>query len=264
MTTSSCDHRSANPSDLQRLSKRLAAQLACSRSDAELYITGGWVRVDGQVVEEPQARVGSHQTVTVDPQAKPQPLASMTVIWHKPASRVLPDEPLLPDALAAKWFTAANRFEGDRSGVRLLKVHLHKLLTVAPMGNKASGLMVFTQNPGVARKISDEAAQIEHEWLAEVAEDPALQDADRREAVLRSLGQPMFFDGWSLPSARASWQSEWRLRLAIKGCRPGQVAHLVERAGLRLTALRRQRLGRIGLASLPPGQWRYLLPHERF
>ena len=30
----------------QRLAKRLAAQLPCSRSDAENYIAGGFVRVD--------------------------------------------------------------------------------------------------------------------------------------------------------------------------------------------------------------------------
>ncbi len=32
----------------QRLAKRLANQLPCSRSDAERYIAGGWVRVDGR------------------------------------------------------------------------------------------------------------------------------------------------------------------------------------------------------------------------
>ena len=54
------------------------------------------------------------------------------------------------------------------------------------------------------------------------------------------------------------------LALAIKGNRPGQVAHLCERAGLQLTALRRLRLGRISLAGLPVGEWRYLMPYERF
>ncbi len=248
----------------QRLAKRLAAQLPCSRSDAEKYIVSGWVRVDGVVTEEPMARVRDEQGVTLDAKARLEPLASMTLIWHKPATRVVPDEPVLPDALAAKWFTPANRFKGDRSGVRPLKVHMHQLLVVSPLGNKSSGLMVFTQNPSVARKISDDAAQMEHEWLAEVAEDPALEDAGRRDAVLKSLGKALFFDGWSVPAARASWQSEQRLRLAIKGCKPGQVAHLIERAGLQLTALRRLRLGRIGLAGLPVGEWRYLMPYERF
>ena len=248
----------------QRLAKRLAAQLPCSRSDAENYIAGGWVRVDGVVVEEPMERVRDDQTVLLDPKAKLEPLESMTLIWHKPATRVLPDEPLLPDALAAKWFTNTNRFKGDRSGVRPLKAHLHKLLPVSPLGTKASGLMVFTQNPGVARKMTDDAGQLEHEWLADVAADPELEDDARRDAVLKSLGKALFFDGWAVPSARASWQSELRLRLAIKGNRPGQVAHLCERAGLHLVALRRLRLGRISLAGLPVGEWRYLLPYERF
>jgi 23S rRNA pseudouridine2604 synthase len=250
--------------EAQRLSKRLAAQLPCSRSDAENYIAGGFVRVDGVVVEEPMERVRDDQVVALDPKAKLEPLESMTLIWHKPATRVLPEEPLLPDALAAKWFTSANRFKGDRSGVRPLKAHLHKLLPVAPLGTKASGLMVFTQNPGVARKITDESAQLEHEWLVEVAADPELEDDARRDAVLKSLGKALFFEGWSVPSARASWQSEQRLRLAIKGNLPGQVAHLCERAGLQITALLRLRLGRIGLAGLPVGEWRYLLGYERF
>ncbi len=254
----------SSTSEPQRLAKRLAAQLPCSRSDAENYIAGGWVRVDGVVVEEPMERVRDEQTVLLDPKARLEPLQSMTLIWHKPANRALPDEQLLPDALAAKWFTNANRFKGDRSGVRPLKAHLHKLLPVAPLGTKASGLMVFTQNPGVVRKMTEDAVQLEHEWLAEVAADPELEDDARRDAVLKSLGKALFFDGWAVPCARASWQSELRLRLAIKGNRPGQVAHLCERAGLNLTALRRLRLGRISLAGMPVGEWRYLMPYERF
>lgn len=139
-----------------------------------------------------------------------------------------------------------------------------KLLPVSPLEVLASGLMVFTQNPGVARKITDASSPLEHEWLVEVQDDAELDDDARREAVLQSLGKALFFDGWAVPTARASWQSERRLRLAIKGTLPGQVAHLAERAGLRLASVRRQRLGRIGLDGLPSGQWRYLAAHERF
>jgi len=248
----------------QRLAKRLAAQLPCSRSEAENYIAGGFVRVDGVVVEEPMERVRDEQVITLDPKAKLESLASVTLIWHKPAGHLLPEAPLLPDDSAARWFTPGLRFADDRSGVRPLKAHLHKLLAVAPLGERSSGLMVFTQNPGVARKMTDDANLLEHEWLADVAADPALEDEARRAAVLQSLGQTLFFDGWSLPKARASWQSEQRLRLAIKGNQPGQVAHLIERAGLQLAGLRRLRLGRVSLAGLPPGQWRYLLGYERF
>lgn len=248
----------------QRLAKRLAAQLPCSRSDAENYIAGGWVRVDGVVVEEPMARVSDEHAVTLDPKARLEPLLPVTLIWHKPADQALPEASALPDELAARWFAPASRFTGDRSGIRPLKAHRHKLLPLAPLEVASSGLMVFTQNPGVARKINDASSPLEHEWLVEVQDDPALEDAARREAVLQSLGRALFFDGWAVPSARASWQSERRLRLAIKGSRPGQVAHLAERAGLRLAAVKRQRLGRLGLDGMPAGSWRYVAAHERF
>ncbi len=254
----------SDPTEPQRLAKRLAAQLACSRRDAELYILGGWVRVDGSVVEEPMARVRDEQAVALDPQARPEPLSPVTLVWHKPADESLPDADWLPDAMAARWLAPAARAGADRSGVRPLKAHRHRLLLAAPLEPSVSGLMVFTQQPGVQRRIADVAAPLEQEWLLDVADDATLDDAARREAVLQSLAAALFFDGHSLPRARASWQSERRLRLAIKGVLPGQVAHLAERAGLRLRGVRRQRLGRIGLDGLSPGQWRYLGAHERF
>jgi 23S rRNA pseudouridine2604 synthase len=260
--------RAAAAADGQRLAKRLAAQLPCSRSEAETYIAGGWVRVDGRVVEEPMARVRDEQNVELDAKAKLDAMESVTLVWHKPAGLALPELSPLPDAVAAQFFTPANRFKGDRSGLRPLKAHMHKLIPVAPLAPLSGGLMVCTQNPGVARKIGEENDQIEHEWLVEVhAEpelDPEFEHGERREAVLRSLGKPLFFDGWALPKVHASWQSEYKLRLAIKSTKAGQVAHLVERAGLRIKNVKRLRLGRIALAGLPEGQWRYLMAYERF
>ena len=46
---------SSHPTDAVRLSKRVAQQFQCSRTTAEQYIEGGWVSVDGQVVELPGA-----------------------------------------------------------------------------------------------------------------------------------------------------------------------------------------------------------------
>jgi 23S rRNA pseudouridine2604 synthase len=51
-----------------RLAKRLAEMLACSRREAEQYIAGGFVRVDGVVVEEPQHRVQA-QKIEISPEA---------------------------------------------------------------------------------------------------------------------------------------------------------------------------------------------------
>ncbi|MCY1552658.1 hypothetical protein D9M68_890660 [compost metagenome] len=61
-----------------------------------------------------------------------------------------------------------------------------------------------------------------------------------------------------------SWQSETRLRFAVKGIAPQWVPWMCEQVGLRVTALKRIRIGRIPMAAMPPGQWRYLPAGERF
>ena len=38
----------------------------------------------------------------------------------------------------------------------------------------------------------------------------------------------------------------------------------VARHSLQITGMKRIRIGRVMLAALPPGQWRFLLPAERF
>src|SRR5512140_1575694 len=66
-----------------RLAKRLAALIPCSRREAELYIAGGWVTVDGKVVEEPQFMV-SEQEIELLPGATLVPIEPITILFHQP------------------------------------------------------------------------------------------------------------------------------------------------------------------------------------
>ncbi len=248
----------------QRLAKRVAALMACSRSEAERYITGGWVRVDGQVVELPEARVGEHQSVVVDPAARPETLAPMTVLWYKPHGLPMPEALHLTDDLVRRWFQPASRSPSDRSRVRPLRAHFHRLQPLSPLASDESGLMVFTQSIPIARRFLQSGIDIEHEWFIDLADGVGPGEPDWRAGVLRSLQQPMSWQGRHQPAARASWQSDRRVRLVAKGCPPGHLHRLVERAAVDAGAVRRQRIGRVALTGLEPGQWRYLLPTERF
>lgn len=67
-----------------RLSKRLVEQLGCSRREAELYIEGGWVTVDGVVVEQPQFKV-EQQHVELLPGARAESLEPVTLLLHQAA-----------------------------------------------------------------------------------------------------------------------------------------------------------------------------------
>ena len=89
-------------------------------------------------------------------------------------------------------------------------------------------------------------------------------EAEDALAYAARLGRGLSYEGRAMPPARVSWQNETRLRFAVKGIAPEWVPWMCEQVGLKLTALRRIRIGRIAMAGLPLGQWRYLPPGERF
>lgn len=235
-----------NPAPGERLAKRLAEMLNCSRREAEQYIEGGWVSVDGVVVEEPQFRV-LNQTVEVSEDASLLTPTDVTILLHKPAGY-------------ESDLTRATRSADDRSGLRALKKHFASVEFATPLALPASGLVVFSNDWRVLRKLREDAAVLEHEVVVEVAGDIKPGGLER----LNRADHGFTFDGRLLPPAKVSWQSETRLRFALKGERPGQIAYICESVGLQVTAMKRLRIGRVPMSGLQPGEWRYLLPDERF
>ena len=236
------------PREPVRLSKQVAAMVPCSRSEAEQYIIGGWVRVNGKVVEEPQARV-TDERIELDPAASLDALEPVTLLLHKPAG--------LGEAGARRLLLPANHWPDDPAGIRTVKKHFVHLDGLMELPAPASGLAVFTQDHRIVRKLEEDARLIEQELLAEVAGEIAPNGLAR-------LCHGLVYDHQPLPPARVSWQSEHRLRFAVKGIPPWLLPWMVEQVGLRLVALRRLRIGRVPMAQLAPGQWRYLQPGEKF
>lgn len=229
-----------------RLAKRLAEMLPCSRREAELYIAGGWVTVDGQVVEEPQFMV-SEQKVVLHPEAKLTTLKPVTILLHQPPDISFTPQLIGPDTQAAD----------DHSGIRILKQHFVRLTQCQPLEVGAGGLSVFTQDYRVSRKLGDDAATIEQEYVVEVAGE-LIADG------LKLLNHGLSYNGKALPPAKVSWQNETRLRFALKSVQPGQITHMCNSVGLQVRAMKRLRIGRVSMAKLQSGQWRYLLGYERF
>jgi 23S rRNA pseudouridine2604 synthase len=229
-----------------RLAKRLAELVSCSRREAELYIAGGWVMVDGQVVEEPQFMV-SEQQVELLPKAKPTQLEPVSILFHQP-----PDNEFTLQMLSADTHAA-----DDHSGIRILKYHFVHLSQCLPLEMNASGLLVCTQDFRVARKLNDDATTIEQEYVVEVA-------GELPPDGLKLLNHGLSYNGKALPPIKVSWQNETRLRFALKGVQNGQITHMCKSVGLQVLAMKRLRIGRVSMAKLQAGQWRYLSGYERF
>ena len=257
--------------DSIRLSKRVAELRACSRREAEQIITGGWVRVDGVVIEEPQFRV-ANQRIDIDPQADPSQIEPVTLLLNKPAGVRISDD----DKTALKLFSAESLWEHDGTGVVPLKAHFTQLTACVPLETDASGLVVFTQDWRIVRKLTDDAATLEHEVIVEVSGElipnglkrlnkgipyhPQGAGRDSKDAKASTIT----LNGRTPSAIKVSWQNETRLRVALKGAQIGQIAHLCEAVGLQVVSMKRIRLGGIPLAKVPEGQWRYLRADERF
>ena len=244
-----------------RLSKRLAEMLACSRREAEQYIEGGWVSVDGVVVEEPQFRVAD-QKIELSPDASLLATTAVTLLLHKPADYEARAQASGDAGIqtAAQLLTAANQSTLDRSNIRPLKKHFTSAELATPLATAASGLVVFTQDWRVLRKLREDARLLEHEVVVEVSGQIKPGGLER----LNRIDHGLRYEGALLTPAKVSWQSETRLRFALKGEVPGQIAYMCESVGLQVEAMKRLRVGRISLAQLAPGHWRYLMPYERF
>ena len=250
-----------------RLAKRVADQLNCSRSTAEQFVEGGFVSVDGQVVEAPGARVRPDQAVTVAPDASLLELTPVTLLLHKPvgfeAGLGLPAGQAA-HASRSQGATAATTLLGpashlpeDASGIRVLQRHFKQLECFTPLPTEASGLVVYTQDKRIARKLAEDIESLEQECIVEVKGDIAPNGLQR-------LCHGLSFNGRPLPPIKVSWQNETKLRFALKGIRPGQIPAMCEAVGLAVVALKRIRIGRVPLSKVPEGQWRYLQPWEKF
>ena len=244
-----------NHDNTVRLSKRLAEQLQCSRGEAELYIVSGAVQVDGVTVEEVGARVAPNQSITVQAGTKPEPVPPVTLLLHKPANysvqrggRLCALDLLVPE----RWNQGSTP-----APIRMLRQHFQHLECLEPIPVPASGLTVFTQDRRVMRKLTEEVLYLEQECIAKVQGDLDAQG-------LEQLCNGTSIAGRKLPRIKVSWQSDHHLRFALKGIYPDEIEAMCAGVGLRLEGLKRLRIGRISMARLEEGQWRYAMPWERF
>ena len=81
---------------------------------------------------------------------------------------------------------------------------------------------------------------------------------------LRLLNHGLELDGEPLKPARVEWVNEDQLRFVLTEGKKRQIRRMCEAVGLKVTGLKRVRIGRVMLGDLPAGQFRYLGEGESF
>jgi len=239
-----------------RLSKRMAELGLCSRREADGYIKKGWVEVDGEVVSELGSKVFPSQQITLRRAAQDTQRQRVTILLNKPVGYVSgqAEHGCKP---AIILFDGATRWAEDASPLRF---HRSQLIGLAPAGRldiDSTGLLVLTQDGRIARQLVGEDSEITKEYLVRV-------EGKLEEDGLALLNHGLVLDGKKLKPAKVSWQNEDQLRFVLREGRKRQIRRMCELVGLKVTGLKRIRIGRVKLGNLPQGQWRYLGENEQF
>lgn len=250
--------------DTLRLSKRLSELGLASRREADEWIAKGWVRVDGVVVNELGSRVHPSQKITLDSAARQQQAQQVTVLLNKPIGYVSgqAEDGYEPAFILV---TPPNQWAQDDSGIAFSRSHLRSLVPAGRLDIDSVGLLVLTQDGRVAKTLIGESSTIEKEYLVRVQ---SLSGLPLPEALspdqLRLLNHGLSLDGQALRPARVEWVNEDQLRFVLVEGKKRQIRRMCEAVGLKVTGLKRVRIGRIMLGDLPVGQWRYLQADEVF
>jgi 23S rRNA pseudouridine2604 synthase len=239
-----------------RVSKLMSEQGICSRREADSYIERGWVLVDGVPVTELGTRILPNQKITLAKAAQSRQEASVTILLNKPMGYVSaqPEKGYLP---AVTLVTPESRFKGDRSSLQFNPAHLRGLAPAGRLDIDSTGLLVLTQDGRIAKQLIGENAGMEKEYLVRVQ---GSLSADR----LALLNFGLSLDGEPLKRAEVAWQNQDQLRFILRQGKKRQIRRMCELVGLAVTGLKRVRVGKVMLADLPAGQWRYLRGDERF
>jgi 23S rRNA pseudouridine2604 synthase len=232
----------------------MAERGLCSRREADTYIAEGLVFVNGERITQLGIRAAPDAEIRLAKPALARQAGRATILLHKPVGYVSGQAEGRYQP-ATTLITAANQLPGDRP--RWRAGHLRELAPAGRLDIDSSGLLVLTQDGRIARRLIGADSRVDKEYLVRV-------EGRLDQRGLELLNHGLTLDGKALRPARVDWANRDQLRFVLREGRKRQIRRMCELVGLKVTGLKRVRIGRVQLGALPPGQWRFLRPGEGF
>ena len=242
-----------------RLSKQISEMTQCSRREADEWIENGWVRVDGAVVTALGTRVHPNAKIEIKEEASKHQTESVTILLNKPLDIASGKDENGGEGgeSALQLIRPDNRWAEDATRTNFKATHLRGLALAGKLDAESTGMLVFTQEGSVARRITGDDARLEKEYMVRV-------EGELTPEGMKQLNHGLSLDDVKLKKAQVSWQNEQQLRFVLHESKKRQIQRMCELVGLTVTSIKRIRIGSVSLGKLPAGQWRYLREGERF
>jgi len=239
-----------------RLSKRMSELGICSRREADELIVDGLVLVDGEVQSELGVKVFPHQTITLAKEAQKHLQSKVTILLNKPVGYVsnLPEKGYPP---ALSIITKDRQDPQFAKDLRLDPGHLMGLACAGRLDIDSKGLLVLTQDGRVAKQLVGENSNIEKEYVV-------WYEGSISDEAIEKLRFGLALDGKPLKLAKIQRTGPGKLQFILREGRKRQIRRMCELVSLKVTGLKRVRVGKIQLGGLQEGMWRFLKEGESF
>ena len=238
-----------------RLSKVMSERAMCSRREADLWIERGWVFVDGEQISELGSRISPDAEITISKEAVKDQAKQVTILLNKPVGYVSGQPEA--DCKPAVTLISAETWVRQSGDPEFKPWMLRGLAPAGRLDIDSTGLLVFTQDGRVAKKLIGDDSQVEKEYLVRVSGE-MIPDG------LKLLQHGLQLDGKPLRPAWVKQLNEDQLHFILKEGKKRQIRRMCELVGLRVIGLKRVRIGKVRLGDLALGQWRFLRADEAF
>jgi 23S rRNA pseudouridine2605 synthase len=217
----------------------------CSRSQAAELVRAGEVRVNGNIVRNPEApvRLGKDR---VEVQGKPlRETGKIYFMVNKPRGLV----------------TTASDEKGRDTVYSLLPKDLPWVAPVGRLDQASEGLLLFTNDSEWAARITAPESHLDKTYHVQVG---VVADAPLLEALQRGVGM---LNGEVLKAKkvsllRAGEKHSW-LEIILDEGKNRQIRRMLEAGGIEVLRLVRVAIGAVQLGDLPKGDCRQLRPKEK-
>ena len=223
----------AEESDKQgdRIAKVIARAGLASRREAEAWIAAGRVSVNGQVIASPALNVKPRDRITVDGKPLPRRTRTRLFRYHKPRGLV----------------TTHSDPEGRPTIFRALPKHLPRLISIGRLDMNTEGLLLLTNDGGLARVLELPATGWLRRYRVRVYGRVTQQTLD-------GLSKGVTVDGVHYGPIEAILERQleanaW-LELGLREGKNREVRRVMESIGLKVSRLIRISYGPFELADL--------------
>ncbi len=225
----------ADRAGTERIAKRLARAGVASRRDAEAIIEAGRVSVNGKVLTTPAFNVGGSDRILLDGEPLPAVERTRLFLFHKPGGVV----------------TTNRDPEGRKTIFDTLPEGLPRLITVGRLDINTEGLLVLTNDGGLARALE----LPETGWLRRYrVRVHGKVDATALEGLKDGIAvDGVFYGAIEASLDREQGSNAW-LTLGLREGKNREVKNVLGALGLEVTRLIRISYGPFQLGALAEGE----------